>query len=87
MPGDVPEAQQAPLVTASFPPSAVSAQQSNVCSLRYADLAAVLCCAAAEGLMLPLENHGVKCMSMGFFMKVCVLRGLGEIVRVHGWAL
>ena len=23
-----------------------------------------------EGLMLPLENHGVKCMSMGFFMKV-----------------
>lgn len=26
--------------------------------------------AHAEGLMLPLENHGVKCMSMGFFTKV-----------------
>jgi hypothetical protein len=26
--------------------------------------------AAAEGLMLPPENHRVKCMSMGFFMKV-----------------
>jgi hypothetical protein len=25
---------------------------------------------AAEGLMLPPENHRVKCMSMGFFMKV-----------------
>jgi hypothetical protein len=24
----------------------------------------------AEGLMQPLENHGIKCMSMGFFMKV-----------------
>lgn len=26
--------------------------------------------------MLPLENHGVKCMSMGFFMKVRRSRGL-----------
>jgi hypothetical protein len=41
-------------------------------------LAAAAAAAAAEGLMEPLENYRVKCMSMGFFMKVGVVFAAGH---------
>jgi hypothetical protein len=65
----------------------VAAGPPSLCHLSsYAAPNQPFLCVFAEGLMLPLENHGVKCMSMGFFMKVHVHGMNVHGMNVHGMA-
>jgi hypothetical protein len=61
------------------PPPEVAAAAATAQAIPYAFTRATLlirtavhgcCLAAAAGMMVPLENYGVKCISMGFFTKV-----------------
>ena len=39
-------------------------------------------CMHADKRLIPLENYGVRCMSMGFLMEVCLMQ-LGRQSRLH----
>ena len=43
------------------------------------------CLIYAGGKLYPLQNFGVKCMSMGFLMKVSSILALVASPRTHSW--